>query len=104
MFKTYFDDYILLYSARIDGISSEQPITDTLIGKTCKWVGLKIFRMRSGTIYSTPGPVSKCWSANYLIGSDKIVIGFKNPNNIVKSIKECSEKDLLKVSKVINYN
>lgn len=104
MFKAQFGNHIILYNAKVDGILSEEPVTDTLIGKTCKLVGMKTFRVRSGITSTSPLIVSRCWSTNYLIDADKVVIGYKNVNNVVKSIKEFSVNNVLKISKVTNYN
>ncbi|TGZ50725.1 hypothetical protein DBV15_12061, partial [Temnothorax longispinosus] len=101
MFKANFGNHSLLYDARMNAISSQQTITDTLIGKTFEWIGLKTFRMRSRNMHSTPRIVSKCWSTNYLVDANRIVVGFRDATNIVKVIKEYSMDDLLKLSKYI---
>ncbi|XP_071650895.1 decapping and exoribonuclease protein-like [Temnothorax longispinosus] len=99
MFKANFAGISLLYDAKIDAISSQQLITDTLIGKPFESIGLKMFQMRIRHMRSTPGIISKCWSTNFLANANRIVVGFRDATNTVKVIKEYSMADLLRLSK-----
>lgn len=113
VFKTNFDDHSLLYEAEIDGISSQQFITDTLIGKPFEFIELKTISIRLyneiGTIqYNKYGtiPVDKVitwWSQNYLAGIDKLICGLRNKDGEVKMIKEFSTHNLPQLSKVSNF-
>ncbi|KYN33280.1 Protein Dom3Z [Trachymyrmex septentrionalis] len=101
MFKANFDNHSLLYAAEIDGIASQQPITDTLEGKTFELIELKTFPLLSedGNIYGKIScPRVMCWwSQNYLANINKIICGLKD-KNIVRIIKEYSMCDLPKLS------
>ncbi|XP_024882919.1 uncharacterized protein LOC112461773 [Temnothorax curvispinosus] len=99
MFKANFAGISLLYDAKIDAISSQQLITNTLIGKPFESIGLKMFQMRIRHMRSTPGIISKCWSTNFLANANRIVVGFRDATNTVKVIKEYSMADLLRLSK-----
>ncbi|KYN08872.1 Protein Dom3Z [Trachymyrmex cornetzi] len=103
MFKANFDNHSLLYGAEIDGISSQQPITDTLEGKTFEFIELKTFPLlnEDGNLYSKISclRVMEWWSQNYLANINKIICGLKD-KNIVRIIKEYSTCDLPKLSKL----
>jgi len=102
MFKANFGNHSLLYRAEIDGIFSQQPITDTLIGKPFELIELKTCPMyhKSGNIYKiSPARVSQWWSQIYLSKINKIICGLKNGEEVIM-IKEYSICDLPKLSKV----
>lgn len=101
IFKARFSNHSLLYRAEIDCISSEQPITDTLIGKTFELIELKTLPI-SNENKCPAWKVIKWWSQNYLVKINKTVCGLKDTTNTVKKIKEYSMDDLLKLSKVNN--
>lgn len=106
MFKARFSNYSLLYKAEIDCISSQQPITDTLIGKTFELIELKTCPMYNinGNIYDTINlsRVLAWWSQSYLVETNRIICGLKDKTNIVKMIKEYPVHDLPKLSEVSN--
>ncbi|XP_018303717.1 decapping and exoribonuclease protein-like [Mycetomoellerius zeteki] len=100
MFKANFDNHSLLYGAEIDGISSQQPITDTLEGKTLELIELKTFPLllnEDGNIKISSLRVMEWWSQSYLVHINKIICGLKE-KNIVRMIKEYSMCDLPKLS------
>lgn len=103
VFKTKFGNHSLLYAAEIDGISSEQPIEDTLIGKKFKIIELKTLPLyeRNGNLYGklTPDRAIGWWSQNYLAGIDTTVCGLKVKNE-VRMIKEYPTYILPQFSKV----
>lgn len=103
VFKAQFGGYSLLYGAEIDGIFSQKPITDTIIGKKFEFIELKTLPMynNDSNIYGKfePSRVLKSWSQNYLIQIDKLVCGLKD-KNLVKMVKEYSTDSLPKLSKV----
>ncbi|XP_024892802.1 decapping and exoribonuclease protein-like, partial [Temnothorax curvispinosus] len=94
MFKANFSNVSLLYGAKIDAISSRQPITDTLIGKPFESIGLKTLLMPKKHSGCTRSTVIKCWSTNFLANTNRIVVGFRDATNTVKEIKEYSMADL----------
>ncbi|XP_077275402.1 decapping and exoribonuclease protein-like isoform X1 [Temnothorax americanus] len=101
MFKANFGNHSLLYGAEIDGISSQQPITDTLIGKTFEIIELKTFPMGNiinGKIYRHV--VSQWWSQNYLVEINRVICGLKGERSTVRMIKEYPTHDLPKLSKL----
>jgi len=106
MFKANFDNHSLLYGTKIDGISSQQPIRDTLERKTFELIKLKTFPLLSenGNIYSKISchRVINWWSQNYLANINRIICGLKD-KNIVRIIKEYSMCDLPKLSEVNNF-
>lgn len=105
MFKANFDNHSLLYGAEIDGISSQQPITDTLEGKTLELIELKTFPLllnEDGNIKISSLRVMEWWSQSYLVHINKIICGLKE-KNIVRMIKEYSMCDLPKLSEVNNF-
>ncbi|XP_032682566.1 decapping and exoribonuclease protein-like [Odontomachus brunneus] len=103
VFKTKFGDHSLLYAAEIDGISSEQPIEDTLIGKKFTIIEMKTLPLydKNGSLYGklTPDRVAGWWSQNYLAGIDTTVCGLK-VGNAVRMIKEYPTHILPQFSKV----
>lgn len=106
MFKAKFDNHLLLYAAEMDGIFSQQLITDTLIGKTFEIIELKTFPMynKNGNIYGkiSRERVSTWWSQSYLVELNRIICGLKDKNKTVRMIKEYSMHNLSKLSKVNN--
>ncbi|CAL1688530.1 unnamed protein product [Lasius platythorax] len=107
IFKANFGDHSLLYVAEIDGILSEQCITDTLIGKTFELIELKTMSMEQYNAIGTVGGkydtifVEKAiswWSQNYLAKVEKIICGLRKQWE-VKAIKEYPTHNLLKLSK-----
>jgi len=107
MFKANFGNHSLLYGAEIDGISSQQPITDTLIGKPFELIELKTFPMynKNGNIYGkiSPARVSEWWSQSYLSKINRIICGLKNREKEVIMIKEYSIRNLPRLSRVNSY-
>lgn len=107
MFKANFDNHSLLYGAELDGISSQQPITDTFIGKTFELIELKTFPLHNtinGNIYGriSPNRLSEWWSQSYLGEINRIICGLKDGTSTVRMIKEYSMHDLPNLSKVNN--
>jgi len=104
MFKANFGNHSLLYGAEIDGISSQQPITDTLIGKSFELIELKTFPMynKNGNIYGkiSRARVSEWWSQSYLSKINRIICGLKNREKEVIMIKEYSMRNLPRLSRV----
>lgn len=104
MFKTKFGNHSLLYAAEIDGISSKQPIKDTLIGKEYKFIELKTIPIYDGNknLYRKLAPerVLAWWSPNYLSGIETTVCGLKI-GKTVRMIEEYSTHTLLQFSKVM---
>lgn len=85
MFKAQFGTHSLLYGAEIDGIISQEPITDnTLIGKKFELIELKTLRMFGRF---NPNQIMSWWSQNYLAEINKVICGMKD-GKIVKMIKE----------------
>ncbi|XP_011262330.2 decapping and exoribonuclease protein [Camponotus floridanus] len=109
IFKTNFGHHSLVYEAEIDGISSQQHITDTLIGKTFEMIELKTLSIRQyneigtnqhykyGTI--RVNKVITWWSQNYLAGIERLICGLRNRNEEVRMIKEFSTHNLPQLSK-----
>ncbi|KAM0732694.1 Decapping and exoribonuclease protein [Formica fusca] len=107
--KANFGDHSLLYEAKIDAISSPQPITDTLIGKTIELIELKRLPMKVyneiGTVlYDKYGTIPLktvigWWSQNYLAGIERVIFGLKNRYGKVKMIKEHPTQNLPELSK-----
>ncbi|KYN01540.1 Protein Dom3Z [Cyphomyrmex costatus] len=101
MFKANFDNHSLLYAAEIDGISSQQLITDTLEGKTFELIELKTYPLpnEEGNIHGKISSlrVMEWWSQSYLVHLNKIICGLKD-KNVVRMIKEYSINDLSKLS------
>lgn len=107
--KANFGDHSLLYEAKIDAISSPQPITDTLIGKTIELIELKTLPMKVyneiGTVlYDKYGTIPlktviRWWSQNYLAGIERLICGLKNRYWEVKMIKEHPMQILPELSK-----
>ncbi|XP_050448580.1 decapping and exoribonuclease protein-like [Cataglyphis hispanica] len=107
--KANFDHYSLLYEAEIDGISSEQPITDTLTDKTIELIELKTFPLKFYNEIGTEQnkkygtiPIKKAitwWSQNYLAGIERLICGLKNRFGKVIKIKEHSTQNLPELSK-----
>ncbi|XP_072751484.1 decapping and exoribonuclease protein-like [Anoplolepis gracilipes] len=114
MIKANFDDHSLLYEAEIDGISSHQPITDTLVGKTFELIELKTLSAKLYHEIGTPQydkygtiPFEKAilwWCQNYLAGIKGVICGIKNSCGEVKMIKEFSTDNLLQLSKFYDGN
>lgn len=106
MFKARFGNHSLLYKAEIDCISSKQPITNTLVGKTFELIELKTFPMynSNGDIHGTiqPSRVIDWWSQSYLVESNRIICGLKDRTNTVKMIKEYPVHELPNLSEVSN--
>lgn len=104
MFKTNFGNHSLLYGAEIDGISSQQPITDTLVGKTFELIELKTFPMckKQGKVCINISlkRLLTWWSQNYLADINKIICGLKDETTTVRMIKEYPTHDLPKLSQV----
>ncbi|XP_011161736.1 decapping and exoribonuclease protein [Solenopsis invicta] len=102
MFKAKFGNHSLLYSAEIDGIVSQQFITDTLIGKTFEIIELKTFPMynKNGDIFFfSQERISEWWNQSYLADIKRIICGLKDKNNIVRMIKEYPVCSLPKLPK-----
>ncbi|KYN09665.1 Protein Dom3Z [Trachymyrmex cornetzi] len=101
MFKAKFDTYSLLYGAEIDGISSQQPIRDTLVNKKFELIELKTYPMYHKNMYrQIPCErVSMWWSQNYLVKTNKIIFGLKDRNKKIRKINEYSLDDLPYLSK-----
>ncbi|KAM0732696.1 Decapping and exoribonuclease protein [Formica fusca] len=107
--KANFGDHSLLYGAEIDAISSPQPITDTLTGKTIELIELKTLQMKVyneiGTVlYDKYGTIPLktviiWWSQNYLAGIERLICGLKNRYGEVKMIKEHPTQNLPELSK-----
>lgn len=100
MFKAKFGEYSLLYGAEIDGISSQEPIKDTLIGKKFELIELKTSPFDK-TIY--PGKASQWWSQNYLVGASKIICGLKDGFGTVRNIREYSTDSLPSCVRIILF-
>jgi len=105
MYKAKFDTYSLLYGAEIDGISSQQPIEDTLVNKRFELIELKTYPMYNTNMYRKISceRVSMWWSQNYLVKTNKIIFGLKDTKKKVKKIIEYSLHDLPYLSKVILF-
>lgn len=113
IFEAKFGDHSLLYTAEIDGIVSQQPITDTLIDKTFELIELKSLSTRfynaNDTVeYNKYGtfPIKRLitwWSQNYLSGTERLICGLKDKYGKVHMIKEYPTHTLPELSKVSNY-
>ncbi|XP_032679770.1 decapping and exoribonuclease protein-like [Odontomachus brunneus] len=103
VFKTKFGDHSLLYTGKIDSISSEQPMEDTLIGKKFKIIEMKTLSLynKNGNLYGklNPDRVVDWWSQNYLTGIDTTICGLK-VKNAVRMIKEYPTHILPQFSKI----
>ncbi|XP_029156299.1 decapping and exoribonuclease protein-like isoform X2 [Nylanderia fulva] len=98
IFQAKFGDHSLLYTAEIDGIVSQQPITDTLIGKTFELIEMKSISTRVYNVIGTPEynkygtfnsrKLVDWWSPNYLSGTERLICGLKNMDGKVTMIKE----------------
>lgn len=88
VFKSQFGAHSLLYGAEIDAVSSEELITDTLIGKSYELIELKTVGYNNN-FYSklNAEKVLLWWSQIYLVGIDKVVCGLKK-GKMVTTIKE----------------
>ncbi|XP_020284836.1 decapping and exoribonuclease protein [Pseudomyrmex gracilis] len=102
VFQANYGDHSLLYEAEIDGIVSQDYITDTLVGKQFEIIELKTIGFRQIEQLSakfTPKKISDMWNQNSLAGVRRSIFGLREgKSSIVKSIQECSTDDLLNLS------
>ncbi|XP_011883779.1 PREDICTED: decapping and exoribonuclease protein [Vollenhovia emeryi] len=111
MFRANFGRYSLLYGAEVDGICSQERITEqqflTDIDETFELIELKTIPRRHmiGNNRNISSRLVDWWSQNYLVDIKEIICGLKvSPTNsercdTVTMIKEYRTDDLPKISK-----
>lgn len=105
MFKSQFDNTILLYGAEMDGVISQETIKDTVAGKEMKFVELKTVHekdLKHGKV-QTFIKIMRWWCQSYLVGIREVICGCKNYEGRVREIKKVNLHAYHRIKVINNY-
>lgn len=106
MFSTTLNGQRILYGAEMDGIDVSHSVDlNTVDFNRCNFVELKV-KLREQNQRQTQNylrfKLRNWWCQSFLVNIQKIIVGTRNQNGIVRELSSLAVKDIPKQCQVIN--